>query len=51
MKHLGLARTMYIHPYMIVYLVISLPKKPYIHQIYMVLADPVNKGCSEDRKP
>jgi len=27
-------------PYMTVYLVISLPKLPYIHRIYMVLANP-----------
>ena len=27
-------------PYMTVYLVTSLPKIPYIHSIYMVLADP-----------
>jgi hypothetical protein len=29
-------------PYMTVYLVISLPKLPYIHRIYMVLANPRN---------
>ena len=43
------ARTMHIcrvgqnciyTPYMTVYLVISLPKIPYIHRIYMVLANP-----------
>ena len=28
-------------PYMTVYLVISLPKIPYIHRIYMVLANPI----------
>ena len=27
-------------PYMTVYLVISLPKIPYMHHIYMVLANP-----------
>jgi len=27
-------------PYMTIYLVISLPKLPYIHRIYMVLANP-----------
>ena len=27
-------------PYMTVYLVISLPKLPYMHRIYMVLANP-----------
>jgi len=27
-------------PYMTVYLVISLPKLPYVHRIYMVLANP-----------
>jgi len=33
---------LYVHiytPYMTVYLVISLPKLPYIHRIYMVLAN------------
>jgi hypothetical protein len=29
-------------PYMTVYLVISLPKIPYSHRIYMVLANPTN---------
>ena len=29
-------------PYMTVYLVTSLPKIPYIHRIYMVLANPNN---------
>jgi len=29
-------------PYMTVYIVISLPKIPYIHRIYMVLANPRN---------
>ena len=29
-------------PYMTVYLVISLPKLPYIHRIYMVLANPIH---------
>jgi len=28
--------------YMPVYLVISLPKTPYIHRIYVVLANPTN---------
>jgi hypothetical protein len=28
-------------PYMTVYLVISLPKIPYIHRIYVVLANPI----------
>jgi hypothetical protein len=27
-------------PYMTIYLMISLPKIPYIHRIYMVLANP-----------
>jgi hypothetical protein len=36
---LGLARTVYIHR-MTEYLVISLPKTPYIHLIYVVLANP-----------
>jgi len=31
-------------PYMTVYLVISLPKIPYIHRIYMVLANPNHDG-------
>ena len=30
-------------PYMTVYLVISLPKIPYIHRIYMVFANPTNE--------
>jgi hypothetical protein len=30
-------------PYMTIYLVISLPKIPYIHRIYMVLANPKNE--------
>jgi hypothetical protein len=29
-------------PYMTVYFVISLPKSPYIHRIFMVLANPTN---------
>jgi len=29
-------------PYVAVYLVISLPKIPYIHRIYMVLANPTD---------
>ena len=29
-------------PYMTVYLVTSLPKIPYIHRIYMVLANPTH---------
>ena len=29
-------------PYMAVYLVISLPNIPYIHRIYMVLANPTH---------
>jgi hypothetical protein len=33
-------------PYMTVYLVISLPKTPYIHRIYMVLANPMHDGCA-----
>jgi len=37
---IGLARTVYIHRTYTVYLVISLPKKPYINRIYMVLANP-----------
>jgi hypothetical protein len=28
-------------PYMTVYLMVSLPKIPYIHRIYMVLANPI----------
>jgi len=43
--YIGLARTVYIHrtytPYMTVYLVNSLLKIPYIHRIYMVLANPI----------
>jgi len=30
-------------PYMAVYLVISLPNVPYMHRIYMVLANPIYK--------
>jgi len=33
-------------PYKTVYLVISLPKIPYIHRIYMVLANPSNEPCT-----
>jgi len=32
-------------PYMTVYLAISLPKKPYIHRIYMVLVNPSHVLC------
>jgi hypothetical protein len=32
-------------PYMTVLLVVSLPKIPYIHHIYMDLANPTYKGC------
>ena len=35
-------------PYMTVYLVISLPKVPYIHRIYMVLANPKKEVCWRD---
>jgi hypothetical protein len=31
-------------PYMTVYLMISLPKVPYTHRIYMVLANPIYVG-------
>ena len=31
-------------PYMTVYLVKSLPKIPYMHRIYMVLANPTHQG-------
>ena len=33
-------------PYMTVYLVIFLPKVPYIHRIYIILANP-RHGCCE----
>jgi len=33
-------------PYMTVYLVISLPKIPYVNRIYMVLANPTHKCFS-----
>jgi len=29
-------------PYMTVYLVISLPRIPYVHHVYMVLANPIH---------
>ena len=32
-------------PYMAAHLVISLPKLPYIHRVYMVLANPTYDGC------
>jgi len=35
-------------PYMTVYLVISLPKIPYIHRIYMVLANPTHVLASKN---
>jgi len=31
-------------PYMTVYLVMSLPKIPYMHRIYMVLANSINSN-------
>ena len=37
-------------PYMTVYLVILLPKIPYIHRIYMVLANPINLVCAQAEK-
>ena len=36
-------------PYMTVYLVISLPKIPYTHRIYMVLANPRDGGLIPDQ--
>ena len=33
-------------PYMTVYLVISQPKIPYIHRIYMVMANPTHVSSS-----
>ena len=33
-------------PYMTVYLVISLPKLPYTHRVYMVLANPIHARTS-----
>jgi len=39
-NRVGLARTVYA-PYMTLYLVVSLPKIPYIHCIYLVLANPI----------
>jgi hypothetical protein len=38
----GLARTYMYTPYMTVYLVTSLPKTPYIHRMYRVLANPTH---------
>jgi len=32
-------------PYMTVYLVISLPKLPYVNRIYMALANPTDIRC------
>ena len=32
-------------PYMTVYLVISLPKIPYVDRVYMVLANPIHISC------
>jgi len=37
-------------PYIIVYLVVSLPKIPYIHRIYMVLVNPNNVVCVRARQ-
>jgi hypothetical protein len=36
-------------PYMTVYLVISLPKIPYVHRIYMVLANPIHVPRNDKR--
>jgi len=48
---IGLARTVYIYtPYMTVHLVIFLPKIPYVHRIYMVLANPINTPTSRNRQ-
>jgi len=42
--YIGLARFVYIQTlYMAVYLVNSLPKKPYRHRIYMDLAEPTHR--------
>jgi hypothetical protein len=35
-------------PYITVYVVIALPKIPYIHLIFMVLANPKRKGSGKD---
>jgi hypothetical protein len=43
MHRLGQNRTN--TPYMTVYLVISLPKIPYIHRIYIILANPAHAVC------
>ena len=38
-------------PYMTVYLMISLPKVPYIHRIYMVLANPTYvRNCAKSHR-
>jgi hypothetical protein len=37
--------------YMTVYLVISLPKIPYMHRIFMVLANPTHKQCHHCSAP
>jgi hypothetical protein len=45
--HVELARTVYIHHiWPCIYLVISLPKIPYINLIYMVLANPTHTHTS-----
>ena len=44
----GVGQNRIYTPYLTVYLVISLPKIPYLHRIYMVLANPSDKcwpGC------
>jgi hypothetical protein len=43
MNRVGQNRT--YTPYMTVSLVIPLPKIPYIHHIYMALANPTNEQC------
>jgi hypothetical protein len=47
--YVGLARTVYA-PYMTVYLMIFLPKIPYIHRIYMVLANSTYMPCVHKMK-
>jgi type II secretory pathway component PulM len=50
-QKVGLARTVYITVYVLFFWVISLPKIPYIHRIYMVLTNPIFDGSCCDSIP